>query len=364
MNAYGISTGSKINSKPVDWVWELDQIKAVTPGGLVRIDYHGPGQDWLVQQILDRGLSPLLLVQGTMSASTSPSTHATIVSAAITKWKGKIAVVEVGGNEPNRNGQTPIVHATLVQAGYVAAKAVDPAIDVINGGLAPAPTGSTSLNAYDTHAYAQQLIPLVKGYITHFNMHLYEDPAKHGEWNNWSRCFDLYAGDVPAKGKTAIRAMLDAAGMKDIPICSTESGGPVPKYGEQGVATIVKNAVAELVHRQAVDEMSFLLVFAMRDNDAATGYGLCRLDHSRRPAWTELQKGNLQVILPRASTPPPPPPPVVDVSQNIHDAWADLMLTTITGKQFSQKPTTKGRWQSAKKLLSDAAVASGGNPLP
>jgi hypothetical protein len=363
MNAYGISTGAKINSKPFDWAWELDECKSVTPGGLVRIDYHGSGQDWLVQEILNRGLAPLLLIQGTMPSTQTPAGHATIVKNAVTKWKGKVAIVEVGGNEPNVNGQTPQQHIALVKAGFQAARSVDPSIDVINGGLAPSPTGTPK----DPHTWATQLLPGLKGYITHFNMHLYEDPAKHGEWNNWSRCFDLYAGDIPSKGKQPIRAILDAAGMKNVPICSTESGGPVPRYQEAGVATIVKNAVAELAHRAAAGEMSFLLVFSMRDNDYAAGYGLCRLDHSPRPAYAELKKGNYQVKIPIAATPqppPPPPPPVENISQDIHDAWAYLLGTTITGKQFAAKPSTRGKWQEAKKLLSDASVAAGGNPLP
>jgi len=269
---YGISTGAKITAKPTDWAWELDEIKNLG-GGLVRFDYGGSGQDWLVQEILNRGMKPMLLIGGTLHGVPTPSAHAQAVTAAMTKWKGKVPVVEVGGNEPNLNGQTPQQHAALVKASYTAAKAVDPKVIVLNGGIAPAAA---------TLSYALQLVPLLKGSIDHFNMHLYEDAYVVASWNNWSRCFDPSV----LGGQPSIRQALDSNGMSNIPICSTESGANVPKVTEAVQAKTVFNAFDRAAKLRATGDMSFVLIFSMRNTDYAPGWGLCRDDHSRRPSWT------------------------------------------------------------------------------
>jgi hypothetical protein len=269
---HGVATGATITKRPPDWAWELDQIVQLG-GGLVRFDY-GSGQDWLVQECLNRGLSPLLLF--------APGATVATVTTALNTWKGKLQVIEVGGNEPNVNGQTPTQHAMKVQALSQAARNIDPNVQVINGGLAP---GSGTL------AYALALVPLLKGYIDHFNMHLYEDAYVLAmTWSNsWNACFDPQV----LAGKQSIRQCLDVNGMVAVPICSTESGATVRKVSEAQQAQTVANAYERAATLRRSGDMSFLLTYTIRDDEDPKnpGYGLCRLDKSKRPAWTAAQQG-------------------------------------------------------------------------
>ena len=70
-----------------------------------------------------------------------------------------------------------------------------------------------------------------------------------------------------------------------MPIVSTESGGPVPKYSEAKQATIVTDAL------HAADgvgtgyrKLAFTLIYNVLDDDVA-GFGLLRPDRTKRPAW-------------------------------------------------------------------------------
>jgi len=90
-----------------------------------------------------------------------------------------------------------------------------------------------------------------------------------------------------------VRSLLDAwtaaHGKPKMPIVSTESGGPVPKYTETKQATIVTDAL------KAADgvgtgyrKLAFCLIYNVEDDDV-TGFGMLRADLSKRPSWYAFQ---------------------------------------------------------------------------
>jgi hypothetical protein len=207
----------------------------------------------------------------------TPADYTAAVTAACTRWKGKVRFVEVGGNEPDMNGQTPAVNAALVNAGSRAARAVDPSLVVLNGGIGQ---GAATL------PFSTALIPLIAGEIDHFNMHLYDDAAVRGSWNGWDRAFHPES----LGGAMSVRQVLDANGMANVLISSTESGGQASSIGEAAQAKYVTDAYADFAARRAAGQkVGFVLTYCMRDDEAAAGWGLCRLDHTRRPAWSAAQ---------------------------------------------------------------------------
>ncbi len=280
----GCSPGSKILSATDRVSWELPEIQACFgDGAIVRLDYGGAVHDQVVQDALNAGLSPLLCIGGTMRTVPTPTDYTAAVTAACTRWKSKVRYIELGGNEPNGNGQTVQVHAALVNAGAWAARGVDPSLVMMNGGLSPSTDPALGSDELD---YATRLIPLVKGSIGHFNMHLYEDATVRGAWNGWDRAFHPES----LGGRKSVRQVLDANGMAAVPISSTESGGQASSIGEPAQATYVTDAYADFAARRASGEkVGFVLVYCMRDDEAAAGWGLCRSDHTRRPAWTAAQ---------------------------------------------------------------------------
>ncbi len=281
----GCSPGSKILSATDRVSWELPEIHACFgAGAIVRLDYGGSVHDQVVQDALNAGLSPLLCIGGTMRTVPTPTDYTAAVTATCTRWKGKVRYIELGGNEPNGNGQTVQVHAALVNAGAWAARGVDPSLVMMNGGLSPSTDPALGSDELD---YATRLIPLVKGSIGHFNMHLYEDANVRGAWNGWDRAFHPES----LGGRQSVRQVLDANGMTAVPISSTESGGQASSIGEAAQTTYVKNAYADFAARRARGEkVGFVLTYCMRDDEAAAGWGLCRGDHTRRPAWTAAQQ--------------------------------------------------------------------------
>ena len=118
-------------------------------------------------------------------------------------------------------------------------------------------------------------------------MHLYDDAAEHGSWSMWDMTFG--SGGAGFYDTKNVRSLLDAwtsaRGRPAIPIVSTESGGPVPKYSEAKQATIVSDAL------RAADgvgtgyrKLAFTLVYNVLDDDVS-GFGLLRPDRTKRPAW-------------------------------------------------------------------------------
>ncbi len=272
----GCSTGSKILGAPDGISWEIPEVAACFgSGSLIRID---TGNDAVVQAALDVGLKILLVIGGTISSSTTPTAHATATTTSVTRWKGKLWGVEVGGNEPNVNGQTASGNAALVKAGYAAAKVADPNVIVCAGSCAPADNFLSFLTAF---------IPLAKGNFDHLAPHLYEDANVRGAWNNWDRCFH----PETMSPTLTVRQVLDNNGLQNTPISSGESGGHVATVADEATQnTYVQHAYADFAARRARGEkVGFITIFCMRNDENAAGWGLCRTDHTRRPAWFSAQ---------------------------------------------------------------------------
>ena len=77
--------------------------------------------------------------------------------------------------------------------------------------------------------------------------------------------------------------------MSKMPIVSTESGGPVPKYSETKQATIVTDALksADGVGT-GYRKLAFCLIYNVEDDDVA-GFGLLDSSFNKRPAWNAFQ---------------------------------------------------------------------------
>lgn len=276
----GVSPGSRINSATDGISWELSQIASCTPGGIIRLDT--PSNDNVIDAAISLGLKTHLLIGGTIkSPLPTPTQYAALVTERITKYKGKVKYVEVGGNEPNDNGIPVEDFAALVNAGSDAARAIDPSLVIMNGGLAP---------ATNTLTYATQLIPLIKGKINDFNIHLYENAQQRGSWNNWDRCFHPES----LAGAPTIRQVLDSCGMSDVRITSTESGGLASQIGVTAQQMYVANAYADFsARRKNGEKVGYILTYCMRDDEVAPGWGLCDVNHNHRPAWTTLQAASI-----------------------------------------------------------------------
>jgi Bacterial Ig domain/Cellulase (glycosyl hydrolase family 5) len=264
---FGIATGYGILQRsPADQAFELDQIKAVG-AKLVRFDSLPGNQaqvDPVVNGVLARGMEPMLVLFGTTNPI-SPSTAAAFAGSQAAKWKGKVRLYEFA-NEPDLNGWTGTTYAQALIPVYNAIKAADPNAIVIAGALWKGGSGPVQFVTDMYNAGA-------KGHFDVLSMHLYDDPFASGTWNVWNLAFHL---------TPSVRSVMDAHGDQAIPIGSTESGGPVDKYGEAGQATIVAHDFDALA---SDPRLAFVCVYSMMD-DPVVGFGLLRPDHTRRPAWT------------------------------------------------------------------------------
>jgi Bacterial Ig domain len=252
---------------------------------IVRID-GGTATDTAVGKLLAKGIKPLVIFGSnpTYPWSTTPAQLASQASSFATKWGSRIMYECM--NEVNIHGWTPDAYLPYLKAFHDAVKAAAPSATVLNDGLW---TGSGS----------QALIPWTQRFISLgglnytdlFNVHLYDDPAEHGSWSVWDMTFG--SGGAGYYDTTNVRSLLDAwaasHGKPKMPIVSTESGGPVPKYSETKQATIVTNAL------HAADgvgtgyrKLAFCLIYNVEDDDVA-GFGLLRSDLSKRPSWYAFQ---------------------------------------------------------------------------
>jgi hypothetical protein len=252
---------------------------------IVRVD-GGTATDTVVGKLLAQGITPDVVFGSNPNYpwSTTPAQLASQASSFAAKWGSKIMYECM--NEVDIHGWTPDAYLPYLKAFHDAVKAVAPSATVLIDGLW---TGSGS----------QALIPWTQrfvdlgglNYTDAYNVHLYDDPAEHGSWSAWDMTFG--SGGAGYYDTTNVRSILDAwaasHGKPKMPIVSTESGGPVPKYSETKQATIVTNAL------HAADgvgtgyrKLAFCLIYNVEDDDVA-GFGLLRSDLSRRPSWNAFQ---------------------------------------------------------------------------
>jgi Cellulase (glycosyl hydrolase family 5)/Bacterial Ig domain len=279
---YGTSNGWKLPFRSsTDQDFEIGQDVALG-SKYVRI---GPN-DAIISKLLAKGITPIILFGGnpTYPWTTTPAQLASQVSAYAAKWGNKILYECM--NELNIHGWTPDAYLPYLKAFYSAVKASAPSATVLMNGLW---TGSGS----------QALIPWTQrfidlgglSYTDLYNVHLYDDAAEHGSWSMWDMTFG--SGGAGYYDTTNVRSLIDAwaasHGKAKMPIVSTESGGPVPKYSETKQATIVTDAL------HAADgvgtgyrKLAFCLIYNVEDDDVA-GFGLLRPDLSKRPSWYAFQ---------------------------------------------------------------------------
>jgi hypothetical protein len=279
---YGTANGWKLPFRSsTDQDFEIGQDVALG-SKYVRI---GPN-DAIISKLLAKGITPIILFGGNPNYpwTTTPSQLASQVSGYAAKWGNKILYECM--NELNIHGWTPDAYLPYLKAFYSAVKAAAPSATVLMNGLW---TGSGS----------QALIPWTQrfidlgglSYTDLYNVHLYDDAAEHGSWSMWDMTFG--SGGAGYYDTTNVRSLIDAwdasHGKPKMPIVSTESGGPVPKYTETKQATIVTDAL------HAADgvgtgyrKLAFCLIYNVEDDDVA-GFGLLRSDLSKRPSWYAFQ---------------------------------------------------------------------------
>jgi len=266
---FGVATGYKILTRSAaDRAYELDQIKAIG-AKMVRFDSTPGNQsqvDAVVAAVLARGMEPMLILFGT-TAPVSPTTAAAFAGSQAAKWRGRVRLYEFA-NEPDLNGWTGTTYAQSLIPAYDAIKAADPDAIVVAGALWKGAGGPVQ---FVTDMYAAG----AKGHFDVLSLHLYDDPLASGSWNIWNMAFHF---------PISVRSVLDAHGDAAIPIGSTETGGPVTTYGEDGQATIVSHDFDAL----SDPRLAFICVYSMMDDDVP-GFGLLRPDRTPRPAWAVYQ---------------------------------------------------------------------------
>jgi len=266
---FGISTGYKILTRSAaDQNFELDQMQAVG-AKIVRFDStpdNQPQVDTVVNGVLARGMEPMLILFGT-TGPISPSAAALFARSQATKFKGRVRLYEFA-NEPDLSGWSGTTYAESLIPLYDAVKAADPNAIVIAGALWKGAGGPVKFVTDMYNAGA-------KGHFDILSLHLYDDPLAVGDWNIWNMAFHM---------SPSVRSVMDANGDQNIPIGSTETGGPVSTYGEAGQASIVSHDFDAL----ADPRLAFVLTYSMMDDDVP-GFGLLRPDRTKRPAWYAYQ---------------------------------------------------------------------------
>jgi hypothetical protein len=195
----------------------------------------------------------------------------------------KVQGIEVW-NEPNVPGawlgpMTATRYLNLLKATWTSIKAVNKAIPVITGGLAPALDTTRSVNA------RTWLLNLYKAggrpYFNAVGMHPYTWPYKPSDnrpngWGNMT---------LAANGKPSMRQTMTKWGDASKKIWNTEFGSPESKVGLTKQAAIAADAVR--VWRSYTWSGPFFYMSYMDMKQSPwPGMGLYRDDLTKRPVWT------------------------------------------------------------------------------
>lgn len=237
-------------------------------------------------RLLSAGLQMWMLQGGNPSYpwSQTPTQFASTVHNRVAHWRTTYPAVRIYEclNEPNIHGWTPDAYVPYLRAFYDAVLKANP--DAIVG-MAGLWSGSGS----------QALVPWMERFIAlgglnytrYVNVHLYDDPAEHGNWSLWDMTFG--SGGRGYYDQKNVRSMCDAWAATNnkpkLPIVSTESGGPYPKYSLEKQATIVRNALG-CVDGQGLGyrKLATCLIYNVLDDDVA-GFGLLDPQRKPRPAF-------------------------------------------------------------------------------
>jgi hypothetical protein len=135
--------------------------------------------------------------------------------------------------------------------------------------------------------FTRSLVARGRGNFDAITMHLYDDAYARGSWNLWDMAFPVINGVKTYYAGNTVREILNAAGLSQMPIVSTETGGRV-----SGTASEAQQAL-DVQHALAVRNaglLSSLAVYCMMD-DATPGFGMLRPDRTERPSFTALMNG-------------------------------------------------------------------------
>jgi hypothetical protein len=251
----GISNGSRIVDRrtSAEQDAELDKCRAVG-AQTVRFDMWQQGEA-LARVVLDkaraRGLEPMIVLGGTRRnwSTPTPRDWALWAAAQVGVVGSRCRLYEVC-NEPDLNNCTPEVYTAVLRETYGRVKAANPEAVVVGGALWKWDQGSTANPQAGTVGWVDRMWDAgAADYLDVLSLHLYDDPLAAGDWNTWNK--------LPL-----IRAIVGP----DLPIVSTESGGPVPKYTLEQQATFVRRALVD-------ERIESAYIYTMLDDDVP-GFGI------------------------------------------------------------------------------------------
>lgn len=253
--------------------------------------------DAVVNDALARGLDVILTIYDT----TGPTSAGTFGTDMATRYLGKVSNFEIA-NEPDLNGWTPNDYADFVAVVSDQIRAVQPDANIIAGALWKGDGLGTS---NDPKAFTVALCTRAAGKFNLLSMHLYDDPNVRADWNIWDWALEWGGSgycDNGTHGGTVRRA-LNNNGHFEVPIISTEGGGPLwddvghtsAAYTTTEQANIVAHGIAQVEagrlaaysHFQVLEDD--LRQFSLRDGSDIA-----------RPSWTSYQNG-VHKFLPKFS---------------------------------------------------------------
>lgn len=225
------------------------------------------------------------------------------VSQTVTHYKGKVSYWEMW-NEPdllNKDGQGQYwtwgvpAYYQLVKTGYIAAKAADPNVTVILGGLA---------FPYNNQGFFQQFLAQVAADPTAAANHGYFDVLAFHSYDRVMRTYQLPLGYYGNPSFAGFRPLLQQAGLNP-PIWINELGVPIWDYqsGQKAPGRATKDEQASYMIESIADGLAAgvqkFFVFQLYDdgagavdpssNQPAEFFGLINNDGTPRPAYTAYQ---------------------------------------------------------------------------
>jgi hypothetical protein len=208
------------------------------------------------------------------SPTTNPGTYARDTAR---RYKGKVRRYEIC-NEPDLNGWAATTYAPFACTAAAQIKAEIPDAVVYYGAIFKGVgNGSRPTD------FAKALVANDAAAITHFSMHLYDQPD---EWQNpdntWHWACRGWPSGNRAEGDT-VRDILDAGGLQRIPIISSECGSS--STDEAGQA---KNT-ADLMGQVGLTVAEVVYYRMIRDG-AAPNNALLNSNRTHRQAWGKFKE--------------------------------------------------------------------------
>jgi hypothetical protein len=268
----GISFGSKsLFRSDADHKFELDQVQAVGAKALrfdVKSEWFSQC-DRMVNSCLARGIEPSLTLGGQMNGYSGNTAWQALVAAIRDRYVPRGVRLFETPNEPNLTGWNV---ADLANAIVIANSEIHKAPGTIlaAGGLA---LPATAMLQWTKDLYAAG----IAGHFDVFSVHAYDDPAEHGSWSAWDCTFGhptFYPG-----GNNIVGVM--AAHGDNVPIWSTESGGPTPKYS--------LDKQAQIAHNVNTDPRPQMALWYTALDDDVPGFGLLDTNRQPRPAYAAFK---------------------------------------------------------------------------